>query len=170
MMQESPQPIKEHKRCSRCKKEKSLSCFNKNKRSKDGLSEYCQICARKAKNKSYYKYHEQNKKKSREYNNTRKNQLKVNALKYKEITLSIEDYDKLLKLQNGVCAICKEPETRNSHKNKTDSLSVDHNHSTNIIRGLLCHRCNTVIGLMRENIELLIAMIRYLEQLPLDSL
>ena len=97
-MQESPQPIKEHKRCSRCKKEKSLSCFNKNKRSKDGLSEYCQICARKAKNKSYYKYHEQNKKKSREYNHTRKNQLKVNAWKYKGITLSIEDYDKLLKL------------------------------------------------------------------------
>jgi len=59
----------------------------------------------------------------------------------------------MFKKQNGVCAICKQPETRKRH-NKVDNLSVDHDHSTGKIRGLLCYRCNLLIGLFKNNLEL----------------
>lgn len=59
--------------------------------------------------------------------------------------MSLEDYENLFRVQGGLCAICKRPEkeclTRTQHK-----LCVDHNHATGIIRGLLCHRCNVLVG------------------------
>ena len=60
-----------------------------------------------------------------------------------------EDYDRMYKEQKGVCAICKKPETRQS-KGKTTLLCVDHDHETGKVRGLLCHRCNTVIGMFTD--------------------
>jgi Recombination endonuclease VII len=48
-----------------------------------------------------------------------------------------EVYDAMFKQQNGVCKICKQTE-RGRYKN----LAVDHCHLTNLVRGLLCRRCN----------------------------
>ncbi len=54
--------------------------------------------------------------------------------------ITSDDYARLLKEQNGVCAICK-------HTCKTGrKLSVDHNHETGEVRGLLCTRCNLFLG------------------------
>ena len=41
-------------------------------------------------------------------------------------------------------------------------LSVDHNHETGKVRGLLCSRCNSAIGLMKENLKCLRNAINYL--------
>jgi len=41
-------------------------------------------------------------------------------------------------------------------------LSVDHNHKTGKIRGLLCTKCNTALGIMEENKELMLKLINYL--------
>jgi hypothetical protein len=61
--------------------------------------------------------------------------------KYK-YSLSNEDYQQLLDLQQGRCAICrKTPKEVNER-----SLSVDHNHTTNKVRGLLCRRCNLAVA------------------------
>ena len=54
--------------------------------------------------------------------------------------MSLEQYNQMALAQNGVCAICKK-ENSNGIK-----LSVDHNHKTGKVRGLLCQRCNFVIG------------------------
>ncbi len=62
--------------------------------------------------------------------------------------ISVEDYDCLLQFQGGGCAICKQTET------KKKRLAVDHDHSTGKIRGLLCTRCNTAIGLLKDSIVL----------------
>lgn len=51
------------------------------------------------------------------------------------------EYENLLEAQGGVCAICKQPPRRNY-------LSVDHDHSTGRIRGLLCVRCNLSVEWM----------------------
>jgi len=76
----------------------------------------------------------------------------------KKFGLSIDEYNKILAKQNGVCAICKKPETVDFFKN----LAVDHCHSTGIIRGLLCNRCNTCIGKFEDKIELFHAAIKYI--------
>ena len=55
--------------------------------------------------------------------------------------ITIEYYNKILKKQKGLCAICGLPDS-------SKMLSIDHNHNTNKIRGLLCQRCNAAIGML----------------------
>ena len=74
-----------------------------------------------------------------------------------------EQYDEMLRSQNGVCAICKQPETA-SRAGKIKLLSVDHKHTTKQLRGLLCDGCNVALGSMHENIERLQSAIEYLKQ------
>jgi hypothetical protein len=57
-----------------------------------------------------------------------------------------EEYDAMLKTQNGVCAICSQPETTKHKKGTAKSLSVDHDHKTGKRRDLLCHNCNCGLG------------------------
>lgn len=58
--------------------------------------------------------------------------------------------------QGGKCKICgAEPKTQRG-------LHVDHCHKTGVVRGLLCHGCNTGIGAMKENPEILQNAIDYL--------
>jgi len=73
--------------------------------------------------------------------------------------LTEDDYDSLFKLQNGKCAICN-----TSLEYRSRSTHIDHNHSTLEIRGLLCHHCNTAIGLMKEDIVVMNNAIRYLSE------
>lgn len=70
--------------------------------------------------------------------------------------LTPEYYGLLLRAQKGVCAICGEPP-------KKRRLAIDHCHKTGRIRGLLCGRCNTGIGNLRENPRVLRAAIAYLQ-------
>jgi hypothetical protein len=84
-------------------------------------------------------------------------------LKYKH-NMTLEDYDILLKSQNGVCAIClQECKTKKG-------LAIDHNHSCcpvdrscgKCIRGLLCSNCNRAIGMLQEDVVILNRAIAYL--------
>lgn len=55
--------------------------------------------------------------------------------------LSLETYNDKLATQQGMCTLCDcTPEQQGF------ALSVDHNHETNIVRGLLCHPCNVALG------------------------
>jgi hypothetical protein len=53
-------------------------------------------------------------------------------------TITHGEYDRLLALQGGGCAICGSPPV-------TRRLDIDHNHRTGAIRGLLCARCNRAL-------------------------
>jgi hypothetical protein len=79
--------------------------------------------------------------------------------------LTLETYNVMLAAQGGVCAICKGAET---YQPKTydgpKALSVDHNHATGAIRGLLCSRCNYMIGHSMENPDVLIEGAAYLRK------
>ena len=78
--------------------------------------------------------------------------------------ISVEEYDALLKAQGGMCAICKRPETRRiGPEGGTRPLSVDHDHETNAVRGLLCSRCNSALGMLDEDPGLLAAAVAYLK-------
>lgn len=76
-----------------------------------------------------------------------------------------EEYDALLAKQNGVCAICHRPEeAHSSWSSKTKPLSVDHDHVTQKVRGLLCCHCNRLLGAAKDNVETLLAAVDYLRQ------
>lgn len=74
-----------------------------------------------------------------------------------------EQYQSMFESQSGLCAICGRPETliRNG---RVQSLSVDHNHDTGIIRDLLCAGCNVMIGHAMEDPEILRRAALYLER------
>ncbi len=77
--------------------------------------------------------------------------------------LSLEDYNKLLSDQDGGCAICKR-EDSGRERDKNRRLVVDHDHTTNQVRGLLCHRCNVGLGCFDDSPELMATAINYLQQ------
>lgn len=76
----------------------------------------------------------------------------------KRYGLTPKQYEDLLAEQNGVCAICGGVEELADRR-----LSVDHNHKTSTVRGLLCHHCNTLIGHANEDVHLLEHVIIYLK-------
>lgn len=72
--------------------------------------------------------------------------------------LTIQSFDEMVNAQNGLCLIClKLPDT-----GKKKRLYVDHCHETGAIRGLLCNRCNSAIGLLGENTETMGRAIEYI--------
>lgn len=74
--------------------------------------------------------------------------------------LSDEDYAALLDHQDGRCAIC------GIIPSEFLQLAVDHDHLTGEIRGLLCTRCNLLIGYLKENVRWLRRSAEYLESPP----
>lgn len=77
--------------------------------------------------------------------------------------VTLDWYNKKLKEQDGVCAICKEPETAVIH-GKSISLAVDHCHNTGSARGLLCTKCNRGLGMFRDKIDTIESAVRYLRR------
>lgn len=73
--------------------------------------------------------------------------------------LTVEQYNNLKILQNNLCAICGINEPGGMGR-----WHVDHCHVKNKIRGLLCSRCNTMLGLSRESITILNNAIDYLNK------
>jgi len=74
--------------------------------------------------------------------------------------ITVEQYDKLVDLQGGVCAICRREDDQ-GHQ-----LAVDHCHSSGTVRGLLCHKCNVALGLFRDDPAALAAAAEYLRNPP----
>lgn len=138
--------------CPRCKEEKLVAKFYSDKSRKDSLSTDCKTCR-----KLQAKKRRASEKGSR---SIRESKLKD---KY---GITLDEYEKLLfDKQNGVCAICKQPETKRHITGAVYRLSVDHNHKNGLIRGLLCKRCNIILGQLEvddKGIELLQAAITYI--------
>jgi hypothetical protein len=85
---------------------------------------------------------------------------KMNLRKY---GLSLDDYDAMVTQQQGVCAACGQPETA-SNQFGVIPLSIDHDHETGKIRGLLCMRCNWALGFLGDNPERLRMLLQYMEK------
>ena len=72
--------------------------------------------------------------------------------------MSEMDYQRLLKIQNFECAICK---SITPGQNR-DHFCVDHDHKTGRVRGLLCDTCNKGLGFFKDDIELCKNSVEYL--------
>lgn len=138
--------IREGKRnCSRCGEWKELDAYYAVPVG-DGISRQCKEC-------------------KKQYEITRRKQHPEIYRAYElkaHFGMTIEEYNEKLATQNGVCAICKQPETR-VREGRVLPLCVDHSHASEQNRGLLCFRCNTGLGYFQDSPELLIAAAQYLK-------
>lgn len=101
---------------------------------------------------------------NREWHRSDAGRRHAHAMKLKRFyNLTLEQYDAMLEKQGGVCGICGKPETM-VLRNNVSMLTVDHDHVTGQIRGLLCHRCNRGIGLFRDDPEHLRTAAAWLER------
>jgi hypothetical protein len=73
--------------------------------------------------------------------------------------LTRDGYDAMFAAQGGRCAICHKTERESATKGR---LAVDHSHETGQIRGLLCTRCNTAIGMLGDDVAGVWAALDYL--------
>ena len=89
---------------------------------------------------------------------------KLNNYHLKKYGVSDKQYEGLLTEQHGVCAICHEPEKAERKTGSPIRLSVDHCHATGKVRGLLCQKCNTALGMLDDSTAKAHSLITYLEQ------
>lgn len=88
------------------------------------------------------------------------NQAKFRARNLKRFGLTPEQYDEMFRAQGGLCAICGKPPS-----GRRRYLDVDHDHKNGRVRGLLCHLCNTFIGLAKDSVEVLVSAMDYLRRM-----
>lgn len=85
---------------------------------------------------------------------------KINALIQSRIRLTVREYEALLEACDGRCEICGDA---TNPKRGSKTLCVDHDHDTGVVRGLLCRRCNSAIGLFGDDPNLIANALFYLE-------
>lgn len=140
------------KTCRECKLSPDETEFPKHPRFKDGLDSICKKCKNIKAKIRYDNNREAILAKQR--NRIRNGDGKKYDLKRK-FGITLGQYHDMVILQNGVCAICKKVD-------EDIKLSVDNCHTTGKIRGLLCRRCNTALGLFGDDIERMKSAIEYL--------
>lgn len=148
---------KNKKRCSKCRHYLPRTKYHKDKKQIDGLHNQCKECRREG----------------NKLNNIIPHQDKeawANHL-YRAYGITVNEYYRMMKDQDGVCAICeKEESVIDPRNNKPKRLCVDHNHITGDVRGLLCSNCNLGIGYLKsdEGVDLLIQALCYIEAHDLE--
>jgi hypothetical protein len=91
------------------------------------------------------------------YTKTRRNTILLN-----NYGITVNEWEAMYKKQGGVCKICgKKEKGLYSKTGIPKTLSVDHCHDTGKVRGLLCRNCNTGIGNLRHNVDLMQKAIDY---------
>lgn len=161
-----PKAVGDRKVCSTCKVEQSVGDFHKNRHRPDGLHSDCKACTREA-NRGWKQRNPERYKEQRRAH-------RVDNFPYAlaQFGITVEQYGEILARQGGTCAVCRLPETARHQSGGTKRLAVDHDHSCcpaqkscgECVRGLLCARCNTALGLLRDNTDFLANAIAYLSE------
>ena len=129
--------------------------------------------ARKAYLKQYHaEWYKKNKEKRKlqieEYKNSQPNEWRKSIGRKFHLrtryNISPQEYETKLVAQDYCCAICGKDVIDNVRNGITVALSVDHCHTTNKLRDLLCHQCNSGLGQFKDNIDVLQKAIDYLRK------
>lgn len=142
--------------CTKCKEVKDCSLFHKYDKKKNGFTSQCKACRNETRKQNYWKDPEASKKRRADYikflKETDPNKLFIsnrNSKLKKAYGIDVSQYQKMLESQCFKCAVCNKEHIEAEKKR----LVVDHCHTTNKIRGLLCNNCNTALGLLQENLD-----------------
>lgn len=76
----------------------------------------------------------------------------LNCQRKKKYGMGTVEYEEFFKKHNHSCDVC----------GAEDRLGVDHCHTSGAARGLLCSRCNTALGMVNDDIEVLEGLVGYL--------
>ena len=144
----------ETKYCPKCECDLPIDEFSWKSRSKGTRSSYCKKCNKEYNKQHYFSNKAMYKSKARAYEEANGGRL---CLRY---NITPEDFERMYSKYDGLCWVCKEEV----------ATVVDHDHSCcsregscgKCVRGLLCHRCNTGIGFLRDSIVILKNAIIYL--------
>lgn len=129
------------KRCPRCQLTQPARDFHRNASTRDGLHWVCRTC--NTKSDAYGRQVERRR-------------------RFRTYDITAEEVEDLLRRQRQCCAICGIGFTGTE-------FHIDHWHASGIVRGLLCRRCNTALGLLKDDPVRLRAAIRYLANPPREA-
>lgn len=141
------------KNCTACQQKKPLTAFSRDKRR--GYAARCKECRKaevnawRAKNRAAYNASERAK-----YAASPAKWERHLRSKY---GIGAQEYAERLAAQGGCCAIC-----RGAAEALGETLAVDHDHATGKVRGLLCAKCNRMLGCANDRPEVLRAGAEYL--------
>jgi hypothetical protein len=153
--------LRDLQRCPRCDTVKSLNDFPPSHRGKQG--EPCTGCNTDRVRKRRVADPEANRAKVAAWRKANPRYAQAESLR-RNYGMTLEEYDALFEAQSGVCATCRQPETRiYGRTGRICNLHVDHDHETGKVRGLLCHRCNMALGYALDNAATLRALADYVE-------
>lgn len=122
--------------CRDCNQAKSFDSFPKNRSTRDGLGVYCKSC-----------HNERTRQSVAAHGGARRYHLR------RKYGIDLADFDRLVRWQGGVCAICREAAPE----------QVDHDHVTGKVRGVLCLNCNAGMGHFADDVDVLEQAANYLK-------
>lgn len=111
----------------------------------------CKSCV-KARARQWAKDNPERRKRSNKADHSRNRDERNWKCKERKYGISRGEYEALLQSQDGYCAVCSE----------TENLYIDHDHHTGEVRGLLCAKCNTMLGMSDDSPSRLMAGAQYL--------
>jgi len=159
----------DRKECTRCGEWKLICEFPKDKKGRNGYASICKACVltRRQKGYEYQKeYWDKPGNKARKKENARKSYLRnrekiLERNRTRNISrrygLPVGAFEEMLARQGGRCRIC-------GMKPKKRRLHIDHDHDSGAVRGLLCQRCNHMLGNAKDNPAILRMGALYLEE------
>lgn len=145
--------------CSKCGEAKPVDEFHRNGRNKDGRNARCKTCANMSSKAWREANTERDQLNTERWNEANPDYKRRNQLQRK-YGITVEQYDDLLTAQNGLCGCCE----TNKPGGRWGTFHVDHCHESNEIRGLLCNRCNTAIGLFGDTADGVSKALKYLRR------
>jgi hypothetical protein len=141
----------DEKYCPACKTVRYKSKFTPNKMSSDGYTSYCRDCNEKLNKTKWWNGSSKAKNRKRYIDYCK---IENPHPKYKKNNGIADDFNENVnKYGKGTCFICGK---------KTEKMCLDHDHNTGKARGYLCQQCNSGIGFLRDDKELLIKAALYL--------
>lgn len=147
--------------CTKCNIEKDLKFFQKNRLTKSGYGPVCKECYRLKSAEYLRKNSDHINARRRERHNSVENKAKIRNRNIQRYGLSLEDYQNLLKFSDNKCFICEVNLDSSTHRL---TPHIDHCHETGKVRGVLCSKCNLILGHSNDNIAILNKAISYLEK------
>lgn len=144
-----------------CGRSMTLDKFYAYTKSPDGRARICIECQKK----KGAEYRQKNRQKIlnylRDYRATIRGASVEKERRFTRYGINQNQYEETLRSQDFRCAICKTDKP--SLVSGTETFVIDHDHETGLFRGILCNRCNLLIGSAEEKVLILASAIRYLE-------